>query len=101
MELVQILLPLTDKKGHPFPELVLRRIHEELSDRFGGLTAYERSPARGIWRQGTDQHKDDIVIVEVMTAILEGDWWRSFRQRVEKELGQKELVIRSSSIRRL
>lgn len=101
MELVQILLPLSDNAGKPFPEDVLRRIKEELSDHFGGLTAYERSPARGVWRQGNDQHRDEVVIVEVMTHALDDDWWRRFRRRVESELNQKELVVRAIPIRRL
>lgn len=101
MELVQILLPVNDNDGKPFAEGVLRGIHEELSNRFGGLTAYERSPARGVWHQDGDQHRDDIVIVEVMADTREDDWWRSFRERLEKQLGQKELVIRSTTIKRL
>jgi len=101
MELVQILLPLTDNDAKPFPEDVLRRIKEELSDHFGGLTAYERSPARGVWRQGADQHRDEVVIVEVMTDNLDDGWWKQFRRRVEAELHQMELVVRCMPIRRL
>ncbi|HUO93813.1 MAG TPA: hypothetical protein VMU22_12865 [Rhizomicrobium sp.] len=101
MELVQILLPIEDNDGKPFPEDVLRRIQHELSDRFGGLTAYERAPAKGVWRHGESQHRDEVVILEVMVETVEVAWWRSFRARVEAELHQKELVIRSMPIKRL
>jgi hypothetical protein len=52
MHLIQILLPLADNAGHPFPDDVLQAIQTELSERFGGLTAYNRAPARGVWTEG-------------------------------------------------
>lgn len=73
--LIEILLPLSDNDGVPFPEDFLRRIQTELTDRFGGVTAHGRAPATGIWRRGNDAQSADIVIVEVMTDKLEPDWW--------------------------
>jgi hypothetical protein len=46
-----LLLPLANNQGHAFPDEVLRDIQLELSKRFGGLTAYTRAPAKGIWTQ--------------------------------------------------
>lgn len=66
MYLVQLLLPLADKQGNAFPDEVLRWIQVELCERFGGLTAYTRAPAKGIWTQKGGQQKEDIVIVEVI-----------------------------------
>jgi hypothetical protein len=101
MELIQILLPLTDNAGKSFPDALLRGIQHELTERFGGLTAYERSPAKGIWRQGHEHRKDDVVIVEVMTDAADQKWWQEFRKRVERDLQQDELVIRVLPIRRI
>ncbi|MBV9992369.1 MAG: hypothetical protein JOZ72_13895 [Alphaproteobacteria bacterium] len=95
MRLIQILLPLTDNDGAAFPEAVLRSIQQEQVDRFGGLTAYERSPARGIWQRDGAQQKDEVVIVEVMSNNLDEDWWREFRKRVERELRQEKLIVRA------
>ena len=66
MHLVQLLLPLADA-GHLFPDDVLEDIQTELSQRFGGPTAYCRAPAKGVWTQSDGQQVDDIVVVEVMT----------------------------------
>ena len=49
MYLVQLLLPVTDNGGNEFPESVMRSVQAELCERFGGLTAYSRAPAKGIW----------------------------------------------------
>jgi hypothetical protein len=101
MHLVQILLPLADNDGRPFPDEVLRRIQQELTNRFGGLTAHERAPAKGIWLTGGRSRRDEVVILEVMTDALDDAWWRHFREGLERELGQEELVIRALPIRRL
>jgi hypothetical protein len=97
--LVQVLLPLTDNGGNPFSEDMLRSIQSELSDKFGGLTAYTRAPARGVWNKGDDQANDDIVVVEVMTEQVDVAWWKAFKARMERELRQAEVVIRTSNIR--
>jgi len=99
--LLQILLPVTDNDGKPFPDATLRAIQKELCDRFGGVTAYDRAPAEGIWRSGDGKEKDEIIIVEVMTDELDRDWWRGFKKRVEAALGQSELVVRAQTIERL
>jgi len=101
MHLIQILLPLADNEGREFPEGTLRDIHADLAERFGGLTAYSRSPARGVWKSGPDEQKDDIVIVEVMAESLDETWWTDLRKRLETLLGQEELVIRATEIRKL
>lgn len=99
--LIQILLPLAGNDGKPFPDETLRGIHRELSDRFGGLTAFSRAPAKGIWRSGRTEARDDIVIVEVMAADLEEEWWADFRKRTETLLRQDKLIVRAHEIRTL
>ena|SRR5438105_4903277 len=101
MYLVQILLPLTDNDGRPFVETTLRNIQKELCDRFGGVTAYNRTPAEGIWQSEKGTQKDHIVIVEVMAEELEHAWWRGFKSRVETALAQDELVVRAQAIETL
>jgi hypothetical protein len=101
MYLVQLLLPLADNAGNPFPTDILKGIQTELSQRFGGLTAYSRAPAKGVWGQGGDQQEDDIIVVDVMAQTLEEMWWREFRQRIEDLLKQEKIVIRAVEMRTL
>jgi hypothetical protein len=101
MHLVQLLLPLKDEDGKPFPRASYRRIREVLTDRFGGLTAYTRAPAEGLWDQGDEVAHDDIVIYEVMVPELDHAWWSEYRAALEAEFEQEELVVRAQLIVRL
>ena len=50
MHLVQILLPLRDNEGAPFPGDDFTRVRAELVERFGGVTAHLQAPAQGVWK---------------------------------------------------
>jgi hypothetical protein len=98
MQLVQILLPLRDNEGRAFEKEAFDIVLKELSGRFGGSTAYTRSPAEGIWQSGSGAHLDDIVVVEVMVDTLDKAWWRSYRKTLAERFRQKELVVRAQSL---
>jgi hypothetical protein len=96
MWLVQIFVPVVDDSDH-----ILREVKEELSNRFGGVTAYSRAPAEGIWRNGNAKEKDDIVVVEVMADDLDRAWWHDFRSRLERQLAQEEILVRAQCLEKL
>ena len=97
MELIQILLPLRDNEGAAFPQQLFSEVLQELSDKFGGSTAFTRSPAEGVWQSEGAKHHDDIVVVEVMAPVLDRRWWKAYRQALEKRFRQKELIVRSQT----
>ena len=100
--LVQLLLPLYDNAGRAFPAEHYTAIRDELTERFGGLTAYSRSPAQGLWQESDGPpRRDDIIVYEVMTDTLDREWWRAYRRALEKRFAQDELVIRSQTVERL
>jgi hypothetical protein len=101
MHVVEILLPLTDNEGRPFQASAFGGVRDELTKRFGGLTAFMRSPARGLTERDGNIVKDEIVIFEVMTEALERDWWNHYRCHLEREFRQDEIVIRALEIERL
>lgn len=101
MHIVQILLPLADNQGRRFSESLLREMREELVSRFGGLTAYGRAPAMGVWAHEGGRQQDDIIVIEVMVEQLDESWWRAFRTRLEGLLKQEELVVRAFEIKTL
>ena len=102
MHLIQILLPLYDNDGHAFPHEIYRAIGDELVVRFKGLTAFSRSPAEGLWAPpGSETKRDDIVIFEVMTPLVDDAWWSDYRESLEQRLRQKSIVIRTHAIRLL
>lgn len=101
MHLVQILLPLFDKDGAALPGALYDSVRAELVDRFGGLTAYTRAPAKGLWAEGGEVQRDDIVVYEVMADALDPAWWARYRATLEQRFAQDELMIRSLATRRL
>jgi hypothetical protein len=101
MYLIQILLPLADQAGAPFPPRRYDRLAQQLTDRFGGVTSFTRSPAEGRWKQGGETEHDDIVVLEVMVEALDRDWWAKLRKRLAKDFRQDEIVIRAQPMERL
>lgn len=96
MYLVQILLPLYDNDGHAFDAREYADLRSELADRFGGVTAYTRAPARGVWKGDSGETtRDDIVIFEVMTADLDRPWWTGFRKELERRFRQDSVIVRA------
>jgi hypothetical protein len=97
-----LLIPLADNEHRPFPPSHFARLREELVERFGGLTAYTRSPAEGTWEQGDDSRdRDEIVVYEVMTDTLDRAWWAGYRKTLERRFRQDEILIRSQTFERL
>src|SRR4051794_9825254 len=96
--LIQILLPLRDNEGRNFPDSLFGDIQKMLTDRYGGVTAYARAPALGVWARDGAKLRDDIVILEVMTPEIDAAWWENFRQRLEQIMRQEQIVIRAQSI---
>jgi len=99
MHLIQILLPLYDNDGKPFTQNEFLKVRDELSERFGGITTYMRSPARGLWKETKETTvQDDIIIYEVMTAELDRAWWRKYRQHLTASFRQALLIVRVSEV---
>lgn len=102
MYLIQILLPLYDNLGQAFPQSDYASVREELTERFGGITTYLRSPAEGSWQESPllTIH-DEIVIYEVMTEALDREWWRLYREKLSRSYRQDVLIVRVSEIQLL
>jgi len=67
-------------------------------DRFGGLTAYNRAPAQGLWNDDGGVERDEIVVYEVMADDLDPAWWAAYRTGLAQRFDQKELVVRAQPI---
>ena len=101
MRLVQILLPTSDNDGVPFPATLFAQVRRELTDACGGVTAYMRAPATGLWDEGDEIVRDDVVIYEAMVEALDLEWWRAYRTRLEERFRQDEIVVRALPIERI
>lgn len=97
-----MLLPLYDNGGHPIPPATFAQVRGELTERYGGVTAFLRSPAEGTWKEesGT-QERDEIVVFEVMVEAVERAWWAEYRVALERRFRQREVVVRACAMERL
>jgi hypothetical protein len=96
VHLVQLLLPVFDETGARFHERLFTEVRRELTDRFGGVTAYVRSPAAGAWRRddGTVD-RDEMMMIEVMVKSLDPFWWAEYRTTLEQRFKQDAIVARA------
>jgi hypothetical protein len=102
LQLIEILLPLRDNEGRRFEAELFGKVREELVEHFGGLTAFTRSPAEGLWEADEgERRRDEIVIFEVMADWIDRSWWRRYRAELEARFRQDEIVIRAREVERL
>jgi hypothetical protein len=96
MHLIQFLLPLNDNNGSAFPRREFELVRAELTEQFGGVTAFVQSPALGLWKDKNDEvSRDDVVMFEVMAEELDQTWWTEYRNRLEQRFRQEKLVVRA------
>jgi hypothetical protein len=95
-QLIQILLPLYDAEGNIFQAAYYTGIRQALTDKFGGITTYTRSPATGLWKEEAAKTvRDELVIYEVLAPELDRDWWGKYKAGLESTFRQQEILIRA------
>jgi len=95
MVLIQLLLPT--KGGTRADGLTpLTETRRELADRFNGLTAYLRSPAKGLWTAPDGRtEQDDVVMVEIVTESFDRAWWRGYAATLAVRFDQDSIHVRA------
>ena len=94
--LVQLILPVYDNEGAPIGRELFGQVRRELTDRFGGVTAYTRAPAEGTWESPEGSvHRDDVVVVETMTEQLDRQWWADYARQLAARFRQKIVIVRA------
>jgi hypothetical protein len=102
MHLVEIFLPLTDNDGKRFPQSAFGSVEKQLTERFGGVTAYPRAPASGVWKTSqSEKQEDEFIVYEVMTEEMDEMWWKSYRENLETVFRQEKLIIRTQTMKLL
>ena len=102
MHLVQLLLPLYDNDGVRIDPAAFRSVRDTLAHRFGGVTAYTRAPATGLWKKDSGEiDHDEVVAVEVMVDALDPVWWRSYAAELARAFRQETVVVRAIAIEML
>ena len=96
MELVQIVLPLYDNDGARLPRPLYSATLSELTDAFGGATAFTRSPAEGFWEDPAGRvQRDEVIVVEVLVEEADAPWWAEYKSRLAARFAQETVLIRA------
>ena len=102
MYLVQILLPLYDNQHTAFPRAHFDKVRAELTEHFGGVTAFLRSPAVGLWKEDGEQvTRDDVVMFQVTIESIDREWWSQYRRNLENRFQQDEVLVVATEIEKL
>ena len=98
MVLIQVLLPTTG--GRPgAPEAALVTTTRELAGTFDGVTAYVRSPAKGLWTAPDgNTERDDLVMVEVVTERFDRQWWQLYAAMLAQRFHQNTIHVRALGV---
>lgn len=98
MVLIQLLLPLTTVGSADITSL-LTRTQRELVERFGGVTAYYRTPAEGVWTSPQGGREEDrVVMVEIVARTFDRPWWRAYVGELERRFVQDAIHVRAMTI---
>jgi len=94
--LVQLLLPTHRRNGAAIAPEEFARVRVELTERFGGVTAYSRSPATGLWKRDDEEiERDQVIMIEVVVDVLDREWWARYREKLEARFGQEVVHARA------
>ena len=96
MYLIELFLPLADNNNQAFESEYFEEVQQHLTEKFGGLTAFTRNPAEGLWKQGKSSkvHHDNIIIFEVFASTLDKPWWKRYKEELKTTFQQKDLIIK-------
>lgn len=95
--IVEIFLPLSDNDGKAFRQGLYEAQKAALVQKFGGMTAYSRAPAQGLWAADGKTSADAIIIFEVIVETLDRIWWTRYRKALETEFKQETILIRATA----
>lgn len=102
MVLIQLLLPSAHSTGDAGHSTAFAQTRQELAAQFSGLTAYVRSPAKGLWTSPDGRvEQDDVVMVEIVTGTFDRDWWRAYAGRLRERFRQDEIHVRALAVEML
>jgi hypothetical protein len=97
--LIQLLLPAAVTPVGAAASDPVSQTRRELTDAFGGLTAYLRTPAVGVWTSPEGgRAQDDVVMVEVVAERFDRGWWREYSGRLARRFGQEAIHVRALQV---
>jgi hypothetical protein len=102
MHMIHLLLPLHDNNRRQFEPQQFQIVRRELTERFGGVTAFLRSPAVGLWKEDDETvSRDEVVMFEILSDRFDEHWWQEYRRKLEADFKQDEILIWAVEVKKL
>ena len=99
---IELYLPLYNNDKKAFPTSHYESVKQNLSDKFGGITMYSRTPVIGLWKESQESIvKDDLVIYEIISEKLDESFWQEYKFMLQSLFQQEAIIIKSSKIKLL
>ena len=96
MFLIQLLLPVNTTID-AVAELNLTQ--DELRSRFGGITAYLQTPAKGQWTAPSGSSATDwMILMEIVAKDFDRTWWRGYAAALKERFRQDVVHIRALQV---
>jgi hypothetical protein len=91
----EILIPLADNQGKPFPASKIEHVSEKLVERFRGCRCQPLAPFVGSWKHRGHVYRDNLLLFTVDAPRSDDSmtWMLAFRDRLTTQFSQIEIYL--------
>jgi len=90
---LEILLPVANNNGKPFPKEMFSALEQELIKNFSGLTVYSSAPITGFWKPDQKVLQQQLMVYELFLREFDPTYWEKMKRKLEKKFNQTEVMI--------
>jgi hypothetical protein len=91
----EVLIPLADNEGRPFPWSRIEGVSTRLPKRFGGCRSQPFAPHLGLWKYRGVVYREGLLLltVDAPRADASLEWMLAFKQRLKRQFQQLEIYV--------
>jgi hypothetical protein len=96
----ELLIPLADNKGRPFPSSKIEGVGNTLLQRFAGCRCQPYSPYLGTWKHRGHLYRDNLLLflVDAPRSDESLTWMLAFKERLKRQFHQLEIYLAVSEL---
>ncbi len=91
----ELLIPLADNAGRPFPWAKLERVANTLTRHFEGCRCQPLAPHLGMWRHRGIVYREGLLLftVDAPRSDESLDWMLSYKERLQRQFNQVAVYL--------
>jgi hypothetical protein len=91
----ELLVPLADNQGRPFPVSKIECVSPALLERFGGCRSQPLAPHLGLWSHRGIVDREGLLLftVDVPRSDESLDWMAAYKERLKRQFNQVEIYL--------